>query len=213
MGGGGPEPEPLTPLERPAPNHNRFVGYFSGSGTLPDGREVQVELVAEPNAYASGRVVVSSVAFTYLETRYNVAEAYAGSFAAEGALSLTSDPRRFYFGMRDIQRHAVDHRVFIGEGISFPNEDAQLSYYEDGPDGTFRQWAAVSGRLVFDAVNGTLASREGYKTNGKVTFHFENVRMAPSNSSSDPRFTGAQGSFTLDFSGTSTMGLKRYSQG
>ncbi|AKJ00449.1 hypothetical protein ATI61_104143 [Archangium gephyra] len=304
MGGESPEPEPLVPLERPAPNHNRFVGYFSGSGTLPDGREVQVELVAEPNAYASGRVVVggvpsvfgnipydlgqgtlqlgnavaipladgstvelygvpsrsgftqlghrknggttqrfdvnlqrgaaplgdtsvlslrdveadctatpSSAAFTYLETRYNVAEAYVGSFAAEGALSPTSDPRRFSFVMRDIERHAVDHQVFIGGGISFPNEDAQLSYYEDGPDGTIRQWSAVSGRLVFDAVDGTLASHEGYKTNGKVTFHFENVRMAPSNSSSDPRFTGAQGSFTLDFSGTSTMGLKRYSQG
>lgn len=305
-GGDGPDdapPEP-APLSRPAPNHNRFVGYFSGDGTLPDGRALHFELVAGPDAFASGRVTVgktasdfnfipydlrfgtlqlgnqvaiglpdgstvewygvpmrsgttqlghratggattrfdvnlqrssaplgdtgqvslrdpsadcnatlSPAAFEYVETRYDVAEAYVGSFSAQAQLTATTHARRFSFTMRDIERHATQHHVFIGAGVPFPNEDAQLSYYEDAPDGTIRQWSAVSGRLVFDAVDGTGASRTDYATNGKVTFHLEDVRMEPSNSSSDPRFVGAQGSFTLDFSGTSLKGLKRYSRG
>lgn len=298
------QPEPPRPLERPAPNHNRFVGYFSGGGTLPDGRALQFELVADPAAFASGRVTVGGATsdftfipydlkfgtlqlgnqvaidlpdgstvewygvptrsgtvqlghrtaggatkrfdvnlqrgtaplgdssqvslrepsadcnatltpatFEYVESRYDVAEAYVGSFSAHGQLTATLFSRRFSFVMRDIERHATQHHVFIGEGVSFPNEDAQLSYYEDAPDGTIRQWSAVSGRLVFDAVDGTGASRADYETNGKVTFHLEGVRMEADNSTSDPRFVGAQGSFTLEYSGTSLKGLKRYSRG
>ena len=120
--------------------------------------------------------------------------------------------------MDDLPKNRADRNVFVGNGARFPavvgSNPVQFSYYEDGPGGTVRQWNAVSGSVIFDAIDfsGSNPNKSEYDTNGKVSFHTENLRLEASNSTSDPRFVGAQGSFTLNYAGTATVGYKRLSR-
>ena len=159
--------------------------------------------------------------FNFLETTHDVPDTKLGFFSAHGQLAQTDVSRRFFLRMDDLQRNQVEGNVFIGKGPRFPavvgTNPVQFSYYEDAPDGTIRQWDAVSGSVIFDAVDISPATANPlvgatYQTTGKVSFHTENLRMEPSNSTSDPRFVGAKGNFTLNYAGTSTVGFKRFSR-
>ncbi|WP_395088249.1 hypothetical protein [Armatimonas sp.] len=156
--------------------------------------------------------------FAFLETRYDVPVTKLGYFSAHGQITQANVSRRFYLRMDDLRKNQIEGTVFIGHGARFPvvvgSNPVQFSYYEDAPDGTIRQWDAVSGSVIFDAIDfGTSnPNKKEYGDNGKVSFHTENLRLEASNSSSDPRFVGAQGSFTLNYSGTSTVGYKRESR-
>ena len=156
--------------------------------------------------------------FAFLETRYDVPDTKLGDFSAHGQLSQTNVSRRFFLRMDDLPKNRADRNVFVGNGARFPavvgSNPVQFSYYEDGPDGTVREWNAVSGSVIFDAIDfsGSNPNESKYDTNGKVSFHTENLRLEASNSTSDPRFVGAQGSFTLNYAGTATVGYKRLSR-
>ena len=156
--------------------------------------------------------------FAFLETRYEVPDTKLGNFSAHGQLTQANVSRRFFLRMDNLGKQQIEGNVFIGHGARFPavvgSNPVQFSYYEDGSDGTVRQWNAVSGAVIFDAVDfgGTNPNKSEYDTNGKVSFHTENLRLEASNSSSDPRFVGAKGSFTLNYAGTSTVGYKRASR-
>ena len=148
-------------------------------------------------------------------------ERSVGQIVEETGMTQTNVSRRFFLRMDNLGKHQIDGNVFIGHGARFPavvgSNPVQFSYYEDAPDGTIRQWDAVSGTVIFDAIDTTLLVNnplvgETYQTTGKVSFHTENVRMEPSNSTSDPRFVGAKGSFILNYAGTATVGYKRYSR-
>ncbi len=156
--------------------------------------------------------------FAFLETRYDVPATKLGFFSAHGQLTQANVSRRFYLSMDNLGKQQIEGNVLIGHGARFPavvgSNPVQFSYYEDAPDGTVRQWNAVSGSVIFDAVDvgGTNPNKSEYDTNGKVSFHTVNLRLEASNSSSDPRFVGAKGSFTLNYAGTSTVGYKRASR-
>ncbi len=156
--------------------------------------------------------------FAFLETTYEVPDTKLGFFSAHGQLTQANVSRRFFLRMDDLHKHQIDGNVFIGHGARFPavvgSNPVQFSYYEDAPDGTIRQWNAVSGTVIFDAVDigGSNPNKSEYGDNGKVSFHTENLRLEASNSSSDPRFVGAKGSFILNYAGTSTVGYKRASR-
>jgi hypothetical protein len=158
--------------------------------------------------------------FEYLQTWHDVAEAKNGFFSAYAQPGPTDTKRRFSFLIREITRGQISGTVRVGDRVSSPasvTNPVQVNYNEEQSDGTVRQWTAVSGSVVFDAVDSTLPINnpllgETYQTTGKVSFHFENLRFEASNSTSDPTFIGARGSFILGYAGTSTVGYKRYSR-
>lgn len=157
-------------------------------------------------------------AFQRLLTKYLIPGAKAGSFYAEGELTEgASSTHGFNFFLNDLYRTDPIEQVSVGQRVTFPNAKAQVNYFERTSDGKIRQWSAVSGALVFDAVEkfGVDMSIGGdvYKSGSAVTFHMDNVRMqAQADNPSDPRFTGARGSFTLSYSGTSTWALQMISR-
>jgi hypothetical protein len=156
--------------------------------------------------------------FAFLETRYEVPDTRLGNFSAHGQLTQGNVSQRFFLRMDDLRKNQIEGNVFIGHGARFPavvgSNPVQFSYYEDAPDGTIRQWSAVSGSVIFDAVDfgGSNPNKSEYGDNGKVSFHTENLRLEASNSTSDPRFVGAKGGFILNYAGTSTVGYKRASR-
>jgi hypothetical protein len=163
----------------------------------------------------------ATASFSYLETTHEVPDAKLGFFSAHGQLTQSDVSRRFFLRMDDLKTQQLSGNVVIGNGPHFPavvgSNPVQFSYYEDTPDGAIRQWDAVSGSVIFDAIDATSPVNnpllgETYQTTGKVSFHTANLRMEPSNSTTDPRFAGAKGSFTLNYAGTSTVGYKRYSR-
>ncbi len=285
----------------PGPSHNRIVGYFTGGGTLPDGRELDVVWAAGkggsykaivhldgvgnyiadvPYDIGSGvlmmgtgvtvpigddTVIMGSVPKTSgwtqfdfranggssmrvdvnltkshlplggdnvatvitpstdcnamtgphtlasMVTHHDVHGAVPGRFTAQIATGMADSTQQIYFAVEDLTFADPEAPSEFGR-VQFPNAHAQLSYSEPQRDGTVRQWSAVSGTVVYDALDASTVSKDGIEhDNGKVTFHLENVVMQPSNSTSDPRFVGAVGNFTLTFSGTSSVGYKRYS--
>jgi len=291
---GGPEP-----VRRPAPNHNRVVGYYSGDTTMPDGRALRVELSLDPDAYVRGRVTLdgtpsdfgpipfdlrnglqklgtdtavsvmpegttvnfrgfpttsgwtrvyvrrdgsevpveirltreheplggenvlsivspsadanvdrSDATMGALVTEYAVPGPKSGAFSAFASIGPTTSTRAFSILVEDVTHFGANEPTLV-KPLVFPDPTMQLNYNEEQEDGTIRQWTATSGRVVFDAIDGELVSQAGTPSEyGLFTFHFEDLRMEPSNSVSDPRFTGAAGTFTLAFSGTSTAGTK-----
>lgn len=298
-------PEPPTPLSRPAPNHNRIVGTYTGTTSLPDGRSLAVEIVLDRTAYAAGRYTFGGtssdfrdipfdlrngtlkmgsrvavpitpdgtttlslmgfparagttrlfhrvgqgaetaievnlvreheplggdnratilnpstdanvdrtpVTFAALVTEFAVPGPREGTFTAFGSIGPMSDQRRFSLLVHAIEKFS-EHYPTVVRPITIPQRYVQLNYNEQQPDGTIRQWAAKSGRIVFDAADGDSVSESGQPSDfGLYTFHFEDVRMEPSNSVSDPRFVGAVGTFTFAFSGTSSQGKKYLSR-
>lgn len=174
----------------------------------PLGGDNRLSIVA---ASADANVTREPVVLGYLETRYAVPGPKMGDFSAHASPDHETSTRRFSLLMDELE-FARDE-IMVGTRVTFPNEDAQLNYNEEQPDGTIRQWTAVSGAVVFDAVDGEMVSQSGAESDfGLYTFHFDGLTLAPSNSTSDPRFVGALGTFGLAFSGTSSAGTKYLSR-
>ncbi len=162
--------------------------------------------------------VGATTAFARVFTKYLIPGAKAGDFYAEGELTNeASSTHGFNFFLSDLNRTDAVEQVGVGRRTEFPNPKAQFNYFERTPDGKIRVWSAVSGALVFDAVEkfGVDVSIGGdvFKPGSAVTFHLDNVRMqARADNPQDPRFAGARGSFTLSFSGSSTQALEKISR-
>ena len=62
--------------------------------------------------------------------------------------------------MNGLVRSDADPLVRVGGRVEFTNEKAQFSYFEYPGDGTIHRWTAVSGALVFDAIDASLADAE-----------------------------------------------------
>jgi hypothetical protein len=120
--------------------------------------------------------------------------------------------------LNGLNRTDPDSLVRVGGRIDFPNEKAQFNYFEYPGDGTVRQWSAISGALVFDAIDPSGANYSiggiDFESDAGVTFHLENVRMEARDysASGNTPIRGAKGSFTAKFSGTTTVGYKKASR-
>jgi hypothetical protein len=322
-GGGGAPVTPSASVELPemiGASHNRFVGTYTATSTLPDGRTVRYDLYTRPDskfsfyalvdgirlasnlgmydirngiltggagiALADGKTTVSTTSnitslpfgasgalgigvsrhdslakpptsstsyvtfkrvspaplgddrivrvtdpsadcnadpkaerFEFLQSKYNVPYTKQGDFYAEGSLIQAPTSRKgFNFVLNGLNRTDADSLVRVGGRVDFPNEKAQFNYFEYPGDGTVHQWSAISGALVFDAIDPTGANYSiggiDYESDAGVTFHLENVRMeARDNSASgNTPIRGAKGSFTAKFSGTTTVGYKKASR-
>ena len=144
-------------------------------------------------------------------TDYTVPSGPDGSLSAQMSPTMSDSSRQLYFRLDEIAEYDPDFPS-VGNRVTFPSEVAQLSYSEPQTDGTVRQWSANAGSVVFDAVDGSLVPVSGEDDDrGLMTFHFEGITMAPSNSAVDPQFVGAEGTFALDFSGTSSDSARRIS--
>ena len=207
--------------------------FNDGSMTMP---RVEVRMIREnaplggDNAFslsdlsADCSATPSGGIFSYLETKHNIPLTKSGDFSANGALSDSggANPggRSFSLFIFDIPRNFSASEIRLGNRIPVvtPGGDpvTRIGYFEVGADGKVRQWFAISGTVVFDAVqaDGADASYGGdvYQTGSTVTFHFENVRMEAKNPPGDDRFAGAAGTFTFNFSGTSTVPLNKFSR-
>jgi hypothetical protein len=155
--------------------------------------------------------------FEFLQSKYNVPYTKQGDFSAEGSLIQAPSSRKgFNFVLNGLNRTDSDSLVRVGGRVDFPNEKAQFNYFEYPDDGTIHRWIAVSGTLVFDAIDPTGANYSiggtDYESDAGVTFHLENVRMVAFNETGNTRFKGATGSFTAKFSGTTTVGYKKASR-
>lgn len=171
--------------------------------------EPTVDCNADPNAER----------FEYLESRYNVPYTKQGDFSMNGTLiQAPSAKKGFNFFLSSLVRSDPDPLVRVGGRVDFPNEKAQLSYYEYQSDGTIHKWSAISGTLVFDAIDPTAPNYSiggiDFESDAGVTFHLENVRMEArdESASGNTPFKGAKGSFTAKFSGTTTVGYKKASR-
>jgi hypothetical protein len=317
LGAGGAKVTPPASVPLPeiiGASHNRFVGTFTGNGTLPDGRAVRLDLYTYPDSKfslyalvdgtrvtgngkydirsgiltaiagmqladgktnlattsglphdASGAVGIgvsryddptkpptSSTSyvtfkrtspaplgddrivrvteptadcnadpkaerFEFLQSKYNVPYTKQGDFYAEGSLVQAPSSRKgFNFFLNGLNRTDADSLVRVGGRVDFPNQKAQFNYFEYPGDGTVHRWSAVSGALVFDAIDPTGANYSiggiDYESDAGVTFHLENVRMVAFNETGNTPFKGAVGSFTAQFSGTTTVGYKKASR-
>lgn len=296
-------PDTPDPLSRPAANHNRVVGTYTGTTTLPDGRALALELVLDRDGFATGRYTLDATAFDFVRVGYDLRDAtlklgdsisvnvtpegtalvlhglpsaagwtrvfvraagvetpvdirlarefeplggdnrlsivdasedanvtrdaatlsalvteYAvpgpklGHFSAHASLGPTDSRRRFSI-LVDAIATTGPRLPIVVTPITLPDPDVQLNYDEEQTDGTIHQWTAASGRIVIDAADAELVSDAGTESEyGLFTFHLEDVEMVPSNSTTDPRFQGATGTFELRFSGTTTTGLKYLSR-
>jgi hypothetical protein len=316
-GGGGAQvpPTPSVPLpETVAANHNRFVGTFTATSTLPDGRAIRYDLYTYPDSkfslfalvdgtrvtgngkydirngiltgiarmsLADGKTTVATTSslpygasgavgigvsryedpakpptsstvyvtfkrsspaplgddrivrvtdpsadcnadpkaerFEFLQSKYNVPYTKQGDFSAEGSLIQAPSSRKgFNFVLNGLNRTDTDSLVRVGGRVDFPNEKAQFNYFEYPGDGTVHRWIAVSGALVFDAIDPSGANYSiggiDYESDAGATFHLEKVRMVAFNETGNTRFKGASGGFSAQFSGTTTVGYKKASR-
>ncbi len=151
-------------------------------------------------------VTPDPVTFGFIQSHWDVPDSVSGSFSVQASISQTDGSRFMYFSIPSIPRgqQAFVDNVSAGARTRFPSQMNQLNYSQKAADGTTVQWTARAGTLVIDAVDGSLPGSAfvDYDTSGKVTFYLEGIRMEPSS-------IGAIGSFTLGFSGTTTVGYKR----
>jgi hypothetical protein len=202
-------------LTKPPTSSRGYVTFKrSSSAPLGDDRIVRV---TEPTSDCNADPKAER--FEFLQTKYNVPYTKQGDFSAEGSLIQAPSSRKgFNFVLNGLNRTDADSLVRVGGRVDFPNEKAQFNYFEYPGDGTVHQWSAISGALVFDAIDPSGANYSiggiDFESDAGVTFHLENVRMeARDNSASgNTSIKGAKGSFTAKFSGTTTVGYKKASR-
>jgi hypothetical protein len=196
------------------PTSSRGYVTFKRVSPAPLGDD-RIVRVTEPTADCNADPKAER--FEFLQTNYNVPYTKQGDFSAEGSLIQAPSSRKgFNFVLNGLNRTDPDSLVRVGGRVEFPNEKAQFNYFEYQGDGTVHRWSAISGAFVFDAIDPSGANYSiggiGYESDAGVTFHLENVRMVAFNETGNTKFKGATGSFTAQFSGTTTVGYKKASR-
>jgi hypothetical protein len=155
--------------------------------------------------------------FEFLLTKYNIPYTRQGDFYAEGSLVQSKDSKKgFNFFLLGLDRTDPDQIVRVGGRVALATQNGRFNYFEYPGDGTVRRWTAVSGEVVFDAIDSSGANYSiggiDYESDAGATFHLENVQMVAFNETGNTPFKGASGSFTAEFSGTTTVGYKKASR-
>lgn len=200
-------------LAKPPTSSTSYI-TFNRSSPAPLGDD-RVVRVTDPSADCNADTKAER--FEFLLTKYNIPYTKQGDFYAEGSLVQSKDSKKgFNFFLLGLDRTDPDQIVRVGGRVDLGTQNGRFSYFEYPGDGTVHRWIAVSGTLVFDAIDSSGADYSiggiDFESDAGATFHLENVRMEAFNETGNTPFKGSSGSFTSQFSGTTTVGYKRASR-
>jgi hypothetical protein len=200
-------------LAKPPTSSTSYI-TFNRSSPAPLGDD-RIVRVTDPSADCNADTKAER--FEFLLTKYSIPYTKQGDFYAEGSLVQSKDSKKgFNFFLLGLDRTDPDQIVRVGGRVDLGTQNGRFSYFEYPGDGTIHRWIAVSGTLVFDAIDSSGADYSiggiDYESDAGATFHLENVRMEAFNETGNTPFKGAIGSFTAKFSGTTTVGYKKVSR-